>query len=57
MYTSGKTISNGIVNLDFRMPTLSKTGAQLPAGSYTLHISYSYNAVLMLTGGTADYVL
>jgi hypothetical protein len=57
MYTSGKTISNGIVNLDFSPPRLSKTGAALPAGAYTLHISYNYNAVLMLTGGTADYVL
>lgn len=56
-YTSGKNITNGIVNLEFKMPALSKTGVALPAGSYTLHISYNYNAVLMLTGGTADYVL
>jgi hypothetical protein len=57
MYTSGKNITNGIVNLEFSPPRLSKTGAALPAGAYTLHISYNYNAVLMLTGGTADYVL
>ena len=57
MYTGGKNITNGIVNLDFAMPLLSKTGVALPAGAYTLHISYNYNAVLMLTGGTADYVL
>lgn len=58
-YTSGKTISNGIVNLQFTVPTLTKLGAAWAGGAqaFTLHISYHYNAVLMLTGGTADYVL
>jgi hypothetical protein len=59
MYTSGKTISNGIVNLQFTVPQLTKQGAAWAGGAqgFTLHISYHYNAVLMLTGGTADYVL
>jgi len=58
-YTSGKTITNGIVNLQFTVPTLTKLGAAWAGGAqnFTLHISYHYNAVLMLTGGTADYVL
>lgn len=57
MYTSGRNITNGIVNLTFKMPLYSKTGAALPSGNYTLHVGYNYNAVLMLTGGTAEYVL
>lgn len=57
MYTSGRNITNGIVNLAFTMPLISKSGVPLPSGSYTLHVSYNYNAVLMLTGGTAEYVL
>jgi hypothetical protein len=59
MYTSGKTISNGIVNLQFTVPQLTKAGAAWAGGAqgFVLHISYHYNAVLMLTGGTADYVL
>ena len=58
-YTSGKTITNGIVNLSFTIPQLTKLGAAWAGGAqnFTLHISYHYNAVLMLTGGTADYVL
>jgi hypothetical protein len=58
-YTAGKTISNGIVNLQFSIPTLTKQGAAWAGGAqnFVLHISYHYNAVLMLTGGTADYVL
>ena len=57
MYMAGKPITNGIVNLAFTMPALGKTGSALTTGNYTLHISYNYNAVLMFTGGTAEYVL
>lgn len=57
MYTAGRNITNGIVNLSFRMPLLSKLGVTLPTASYTLRVSYNYNAVLMLTGGTSEYVL
>lgn len=51
MYMSGKPITNGIVNLAFTMPSSA------PAGTYTLHISYNYNAVLTFSQGTCDYVL
>ena len=51
MYMSGKPITNGIVNLSFNMP------ASAPAGTYTLHVSYNYNAVLTFSQGTCDYVL
>lgn len=51
MYMAGKPITNGIVNLAFTVP------AAAPAGTYTLHISYNYNAVLTFSQGTCDYVL
>jgi hypothetical protein len=51
MYMAGKPITNGIVNLSFTMP------AAAPAGTYTLHVSYNYNAVLTFSQGTCDYVL
>ena len=51
MYMAGKPITNGIVNLAFTDP------AAAPAGTYTLHISYNYNAVLTFSQGTCDYVL
>ena len=56
-YTAGKNITNGIVQVAFTIPAYSKTGAALGAQNWTLHASYNYNAVLMFTGGTADYVL
>jgi hypothetical protein len=57
MYMSGKPITNGIVNLQFTMPlTYPGTTTPLDAGSYTLHVSYVYNGVLMFSQGTCDYV-
>ena len=57
MYTSGKNITNGIVQVQFTIPARDKVGNAIAADNMTLHASYNYNAVLMLTGGTADYVL
>jgi len=56
-YTAGKNITNGIVQVSFTIPAYSKLNAALGAQNWTLHASYNYNAVLMMTGGTADYVL
>lgn len=57
MYMAGKPITNGIVNLQFTVPaTYPGTTTPLDAGSYTLHISYVYNGVLMFSQGTCDYV-
>jgi hypothetical protein len=50
MYVSGKPITNGIVNLQFTIPTTA------PASTYTLHVTYVYNAVLTFSQGTCDYV-
>lgn len=50
MYVAGKPITNGIVNLSFSVPTSAT------AGSYMLHVSYVYNAVLTFSQGTVDYV-
>lgn len=50
MYMAGKPITNGIVNLQFRVPI----GA--PVSSYTLHLTYVYNSVLTFSQGTCDYV-
>jgi hypothetical protein len=57
MYMAGKPITNGIVNLQFTVPAAYPgTTTPLDAGSYTLHISYVYNGVLMFSQGTCDYV-
>jgi hypothetical protein len=53
MYMAGKNITNGIVNLNIDVPAVFND-----AGShYRLHVSYNYNAVLMFSQGTADYIL
>ncbi len=50
MYMAGKPITNGIVNLAFSIPK------DAPVSTYTLHVSYLYNAVLTFSQGTCDYV-
>ena len=50
MYMAGKPITNGLVNLSFTIPRTA------PASTYTLHVSYVYNAVLTFSQGTCDYV-
>ena len=50
MYVGGKPITNGICNLAFTIP------ASAPASTYTLHVTYVYNAVLSFSQGTCDYV-
>lgn len=52
MYTAGKPITNGIVNLQFNIPQ-----ALTPTTGMKLHISYNYNAVLTFSQGTCDYVV
>jgi len=44
----GKPITNGIVNLDLTTP--------FAAADWTLNISYVYNATLLFSQGTCDYV-
>ena len=44
----GKPITNGIVNLLLTTPTA--------AADYTLNVSYIYNATLLMSQGTCDYV-
>jgi hypothetical protein len=48
MLVHGKPITNGIVNLNITTPTAS--------GSWVLNVSYVYNATLLFSQGTADYV-
>jgi len=52
MYTAGKPITNGIVNLAFNLPQ-----GLAAAADYKLHVSYVYNAVLTFSQGTCDYVI
>lgn len=52
MYTSGKPITNGIVNLQFNLPQ-----GLAPTATQKLHISYVYNGVLTFSQGTCDYVI
>ena len=44
----GKPITNGIVNLDVTTPTAQS--------DWTLNVSYIYNATLLFSQGTCDYV-
>jgi hypothetical protein len=44
----GKPITNGIVNLDVITPTAS--------ANWVLNVSYVYNATLLFSSGTVDYV-
>lgn len=48
MLVHGKPITNGIVNL-----TLTTPSAQ---SDWVLHVSYNYNATLLFSQGTCDYV-
>lgn len=50
MYMSGKPITNGIINLQFKIPD------DAPTSTYTLHLVYEYNAVLTFSQGTCDYI-
>jgi len=52
MYTAGKPITNGIVNLAFNIPQ-----ALTPTTGMKLHVSYNYNGVLTFSQGTCDYVI
>ncbi len=51
MYVAGVPILNGIVNLKFKLP------ASAPSGTYTLHTTYVYNAVLSLSQGSCGLIL
>jgi len=44
----GKPITNGIVNLLLQTPTAAAT--------WQLNVSYVYNATLLMSQGTADYI-
>ena len=52
MYTAGKPITNGIVQLQFNLPQDLAAAADLK-----LHVSYNYNGVLTFSQGTCDYVI
>lgn len=45
----GKAITNGIVNLQLTVPKVSSVG-------WTLNISYCYNATLLFSQGSVDYI-
>jgi hypothetical protein len=44
----GKPITNGIINLDIITPTAQS--------DWVLNVSYVYNATLLFSSGTCDYV-
>jgi hypothetical protein len=52
MYTAGKPITNGIINLTFNLPQSLPAAADLK-----LRVSYVYNGVLTFSQGTCDYVI
>ena len=51
VYVNGKAITNGVVGLSFKIPD----GA--PSSTYTLHVSIVYNAALVLSQGSCEYIL
>jgi len=65
MYVAGKEITNGIVQVQFNLPSAPDAFSGAPAGgviaggaisgNWTLHVSYVYNTVLVFTQGTADF--
>lgn len=48
MYVAGKEIMNAVVNLQLTVPDRTK--------AYTLHAVYAYNCVMMVAGGSVEYV-
>ena len=48
MLVHGKPITNGIVNLTLTPPSSAST--------WVLHVSYNYNATILFSQGTCDYV-
>lgn len=48
MYVAGKEIMNAVVNLQLTVPDATK--------NYTLHAMYAYNCVMMVAGGSVEYV-
>ena len=65
MYISGKEITNGIVQVQFKLPSApdafsgAAAGGIIAGGSisgnWTLHVSYVYNSVLVFSQGTSDF--
>jgi len=65
MYISGKEITNGIVQVSFKLPYAPDAFSGAAAagiaaggsisGNWTLHVSYVYNSVLVFSQGTADF--
>jgi len=47
LYVSGKKFENAVANLAITLPD---------ADAYTIHVVYSYNAVLLTKGGMSEYV-
>lgn len=52
MYTAGLSVTNGIINLEFNLPT-----GLAPAADYKLHAVYNYNGVAVLSQGSAEIVV
>lgn len=52
---SGKPILNAVVQLQFDLPALPTLGG-VAATSWTVHAMYAYNASLLCSRGTTDYV-
>lgn len=54
MYVSGREITNGIVQVQYTIPT-NLDGSAISSANMTLHVSYIYNSVLVFSQGTADF--
>lgn len=52
MLVHGKPITNGIVNLDIRLPAAYVNGT----ADWLLNVSYVYNTTLLFSQGTCDYI-
>jgi hypothetical protein len=52
----GKMIENAVVNLQLTLPNNLTNPLDPNSGGYKLHVVYSYNAVLFMSAGSAEYV-
>jgi hypothetical protein len=53
----GKAITNGIINLNnLVVPYVSGGSPSAPGAGWTLNVSYNYNATLLFSQGSVDYV-
>lgn len=56
LMVKGKEINNAVVGVDLSLPAFSTpVGVTNSRGRFVLHAVYAYNAILLVSGGSAEY--